>query len=70
MSSTNNRRMTHNTRIINALRQGKTLTRKYAESQWGVVNLRAHICKLRDAGYPIRTVRTPRGKYAYVMPSN
>jgi hypothetical protein len=49
---------TQNTRIVKRLESGRSITPRYAESVFRVVNLRARINELRNEGYDIVTLRT------------
>lgn len=54
--------MTQNDKIISFLVNGKNrkLTVEQAQQKWGVQNLRARICELRDRGHEIETTTTKR----------
>ena len=56
--------MTQNDKIISFLVNGngknRKLTVEQARQKWGVQNLRARICELRDRGHEIETTTTKR----------
>jgi hypothetical protein len=48
--------MTQSQKILEVLRRGSILTAPVARSQYGIQNLRARICELRDEGVAIQSV--------------
>jgi hypothetical protein len=57
---------TQKERLIAALTEGRSVSPSFARSRWGTVNLRAAICKLRNAGYNIVTNGT-NGRVTYAL---
>jgi len=57
---------TQNEFLLSYLRgTGRTLSAAQAETHYGIRNLRARICELRDAGFRVRTNVNSRGRAAY-----
>lgn len=56
--------MTQNERIVKYLsaKADRSLTSRQAKARFGVQNLRARVCELRDAGFYIRTQATVNSK--------
>jgi hypothetical protein len=46
---------TQNAKVLRYLTKGQSLTAKQARSRFGVQNLRARICELREEGHKIVT---------------
>jgi len=59
--------MTQNEMIVKYMKTGRKLTKENAAKTFGILNLRARICELRDAGVPIDTVKNSRGLTAYTL---
>ena len=53
--------------IVKYMKTGRKLTKENAAKTFGILNLRARICELRDAGVPIETVKNSRGLTAYTL---
>ena len=59
--------MSQNAKIAKFLKSGKKLSNAQALSQYGVKNLSARICELRQSGMGIQTVKTKAGTTAYAL---
>lgn len=46
---------------------GKSLTEADAAARFGIQNLRARVCEMRDAGLNVRTEKATTGKAKYVV---
>jgi hypothetical protein len=72
IATTTSTRMTKIRRVVNLLRQGKTLTANQAASRYGVKNLRAMISTIREefekyGNWEVRVTKNSRGSTVYQM---
>lgn len=58
-------KQTQNSKILNFLTSGQSLTELQASKMFGIKSVGARVAELREAGYPVYTNVTKAGKTVY-----